>query len=188
MLEGGSIASNGDGTLITTEQCLLHPNRNPSLSKAQIEQTLKDQLGVDHVVWLAKGLADDWGTDGHVDNVAAFFGRDQVLLQTTTDVSDPDHHTARENRDRLEAAGLKVTELDVLPHVQCFDQMVEVPYINFYVANDAVFVPRAGAAADQEMVDRVGDCFPGRRAVGVPGTILAYGGGGVHCITQQVPA
>jgi len=188
VLEGGSITANGKGTIITTEQCLLHPSRNPDLSRADIERVLTEQLGVDRVVWLSRGLADDWGTDGHVDNVAAFVGTDSVLLQTTTDVADPDYRTGRENRERLEAAGLRVTELDVLPHVQCFDQTVEVPYLNFYVANDAVFVPLAGAAADQEMVDRVGDCFPGRRAIGVPGTVLAYGGGGVHCITRQIPA
>ncbi len=187
VLEGGSVATNGEGLLVATEQCLLHPNRNPGLSKSEIDQHLRDQLGVREILWLARGLADDL-TDGHVDNIVAFVGPSDVLLQTTTDVSDPDYRTGRDNRERLEAAGLRVTELDVLPHVKCFDQMVEVPYLNYYVANDAVIVPLAGAAADRDMVQQIGEFFPGRKAVGVPGTVLAYGGGGVHCITQQVPS
>jgi agmatine deiminase len=188
VLEGGSIVSNGAGTILTTEQCLLHPNRNPGHDRDGIEELLRQHLGIERVVWLKKGLADDWGTDGHVDNVASFLGPDRVLLQSTTDVSDPDRRTARENRERLEEAGFAVEELDVLPHVHCFDQMVEVPYVNMYVANGAVFVPLAGAAADREVVERIGSCFPGRKAVGVPGTVLAYGGGGVRSITQPVPS
>lgn len=188
VLEGGAVTSNGEGLLITTEQCLLHPNRNPDLSKEQAEKHLRENLGAEHVVWLTKGLADDWGTDGHVDNVAAFVDSHHVLLQATTDVSDPDYTTARENRELLEAAGVKVTEIDVLPHVQCFDQMVEVPYLNYYPANRAVIVPLAGAAADREIVEQIGSFFPDRKVIGVPGAVLAYGGGGIGSITQPVPA
>lgn len=188
VLEGGAIAVDGAGTLVAIESSILNDNRNPGLSREGAEAILRDYLGVTSVVWLAKGLHDDWGTDGHVDNVLAFTSPGHVLLQSTTDASDPDWHTAIENRRRLEEAGIDVTEIDVLPHVQCFDEMVEVPYLNFYVANDAVFVPLAGAAADAEMLGRIASCFPDRRAVGVPGTVLAFGGGGVHCITQPVPA
>lgn len=188
VLEGGAFTTDGEGTLITTESCLLNPNRNGATTKDEMEQRLRDWLGVDTVVWLACGLADDWGTDGHADNVVAFAGPGRVLLQTTTDASDPDWHTAIDNRRRLTDAGFEVVEVDVLPHVECYDQTVEVPYLNFYVGNDAVFVPIAGAAADREMVDLIGSCFPGRAAVGVPGSVLAYGGGGIHCITQPVPA
>ncbi len=188
VLEGGAVAVDGAGTLVATETSILNENRNPGMTREQAESILRDYLGVQTIVWLAKGLHDDWGTDGHVDNVLAFTAPGEVLLQGTTDASDPDWHTAVENRRRLEEAGLAVTEIDVLPHVQCFDQMVEVPYLNFYVANDAVFVPLAGAAADAEMLTRIAGSFPGHRAVGVPGTVLAYGGGGVHSITQPVPA
>lgn len=188
ILEGGSIAVDGAGTLITTEQCLLNPNRNKGMSRAKIEQGLRDYLGVETIVWLTNGLDDDWGTDGHVDNVVAFVEPGKVLLQGTTDTADPDHAVAVENKSRLEEAGLDVIEIDVLPHVECFDEMVEIPYVNFYPANGAVFVPVAGAAADREILRLFQPLFPGREIVGVPGTVLGYGGGGVHCITQPIPA
>jgi agmatine deiminase len=187
VLEGGAVATDGQGTLVATESSVLHPNRNPGMTKERMEQTLTDELGIERIVWLARGLADDT-TNGHVDNIVAFVAPGEVLLQTTTDVSDPDYNTARDNRLRLEAAGLAVTEIDVLPHVQCFDQLVEVPYLNYFVANDAVVVPLAGAAADREMLAKIADCFPGRKPIGVPGSVLAYGGGGVHCITRAIPA
>ncbi|MCX7621512.1 MAG: agmatine deiminase family protein [Acidimicrobiales bacterium] len=188
VLEGGAVAVDGAGTLVATESSILNENRNPGMTKRDAETILRDYLGVHTIVWLARGLHDDWGTDGHVDNVVAFTRPGHVLLQGTTDASDPDWHTAIENRRRLEEVGIEVTEIDVLPHVQCFDEMVEVPYLNFYVANGAVFVPLAGAAADTEIVSRIAAHFPGHRAVGVPGTVLAYGGGGVHCITLPVPS
>lgn len=188
VLEGGAYATDGAGTLVVTESCVLNPNRNGEVDKATMETWLRDWLGIDRVVWLATGLSDDWGTDGHADNVVAFVEPGKVLLQTTTDTSDPDFQAAADNRRRLAEAGLEVVEVDVLPHAECFDQVVEVPYLNFYVGNDAVFVPLAGAAADREMVELIGSCFPGRAAVGVPGSVLAYGGGGIHCITQPIAA
>lgn len=188
ILEGASIATDGEGTIVTTESCLLNPNRNPGHSKAEIEMLLKAWLGAHTVIWLPRGLADDVGTDGQVDNLLAFVGPGKVLLQGTTDASDPDWHTATESRRILTEAGLEVIDLDVLPHVECFEQAVEVPYVNFYVGNGAVFVPLAGAAADREMVELIASCFPGRVPVGVPGSVLAYGGGGIHCITQPIPA
>ncbi len=188
VLEGGAVVTDGEGTVITTESCLLHPNRNGEVPREQVEAWLHDWLGAERVIWLRSGLADDWGTDGHADNVVAFAGPGRVLLQTTTDTSDPDWATAAANKRRLADAGLEVVEIDVLPHVECFDQTVEVPYLNFYVGNGAVFVPLAGAAADPEVLATIGACFPGREVVGVPGSVLAYGGGGVHCITQAVPA
>jgi agmatine deiminase len=187
VLEGGAVATDGTGTIVAVESSVLHPNRNGDMPKARMEQMLHDELGAERIVWLARGLADD-PTNGHVDNVVAFYEQGRALLQTTTDVSDPDYATARDNRATLEAAGIEVTEIDVLPHVQCFDQIVEVPYLNYYVANEAVIIPLAGAAADREMVARIADCFPGRKPVGVPGSVLAYGGGGVHCITRGIPA
>jgi agmatine deiminase len=189
ILEGGSIVVDGTGRLVTTERCLLHPNRNPDLDRTEIEHLLAMWLGVDEdPVWLPDGLADDEGTDGHVDNVVAFHAPGQVLLQGCDDPDDPDHAGAAENRRRLEAAGIEVTEVAVLPRVECLGELVEVPYANLYVANGGVVVPVTGHAYDGEALRTIATCFPGRDVVGVPGEVLAFGGGGVHCITQQIPA
>lgn len=188
VLEGGSIAVDGAGTLITTEQCLLHPNRNPSLSREAIEARLRDRLGVERVVWLGLGLVEDGDTDGHVDNICAFLAPGRVLLQTVADERDPNFAHARENAERLRAAGLEVVELDVLPRVDHDGPPTVVPYTNYYVCNGALIVPVTGAETDADALALLERLHPGREAVGVPGTTLALGGGGVHCITQQVPA
>jgi agmatine deiminase len=187
VLEGGSIAVDGDGLLVTTERCLLNPNRNPELERGEIEQILLDWLGVERVVWLTDALTDDEGTDGHVDNAVAFTAPARVLLQGCDDPDDPDHALAADNRQRLEAEGIDVTELGVLPRVECLGEIVEVPYLNFYVANGGVIVPVTGHAYDGEALATIGKAFPDREVVGVPGEVIAYGGGGVHCITQQIP-
>lgn len=187
VLEGGSIALDGAGTLIATEQCLLDPNRNPGVRREDLEHTLCATLGVERIVWLEKGLERD-GTDGHADNIVSFVAPGKVLLQTTTDTDDPDHAAALENERRLTAQGIETCVIDVLPHVECFDEVVEIPYVNLYVANGAVFVPLAGAAADREVLRTIESCYPGRDVVGVPGRVLAYGGGGIHRMTQPVPA
>jgi len=188
VLEGGAVAGNGAGTVVTTASCLLHPNRNGEVDRSTVESWLADWLGAEQVIWLPAGLADDWGTDGHVDNLVCFTDERTVLLQTTTDTGDPDWHTAAECRRLLADHDIEVVEIDVLPHVQCFDQLVEVPYLNHLVTTDAVFVPLAGAAADREMVERIGASYPGRSVVGVPGTVLAYGGGGLHSLACPIPA
>jgi agmatine deiminase len=187
VLEGGSIATDGAGTLVTTEQCLLNPNRNKTMTRAEIEDGLRDNLGVTTIVWLTNGLQNDWGTDGHIDNVLSFVAPGKVLLQSTADSTDADYLVARENQQRLEAAGIEVTAIDVLPHDECFEEDLEIPYVNLYVANGAVFVPLAGAAADQEICHDIGLAFPGRDIIGIPGRVLAYGGGGAHSITLGVP-
>lgn len=187
VLEGGSIAVDGAGTLVTTERCLLHPNRNGG-DQALIEETLRTGLGIDHIVWLADGLHDDDETDGHVDNVVAFFEAGKVMLQGCDDADDPDHAGAAANRTRLEAVGIEVIELAVLPRVECLGEVVEVPYANYYVANGGVVVPVTGHWYDAEALRLIAGCYPDREVVGVPGEVLGYGGGGVHCITQQIPA
>ncbi|MCU0268091.1 MAG: agmatine deiminase family protein [Acidimicrobiales bacterium] len=187
VLEGGSIAVDGEGLLVTTERCLLHPNRNPTLTRAEIEEGLRDWLGIDRVLWLPDGLADDDETDGHVDNVVALPRPGTVLLQGCDDPDDADHATAAENRRRLLDAGLEVIEVPVLPRVPCFDRVVEVPYLNYYVCNGGVVVPVTGAPSDADVLEVIAEAYPGRDVVGVPGAVPAFGGGGVHCITQQVP-
>jgi agmatine deiminase len=188
VLEGGSIAVDGTGTLVTTEQCLLHPSRNPSLSRAAIEARLGEALGIERVVWLGQGLVEDDDTDGHVDNVCAAVAAGHVLLQTVADAADPNYEPSHENVARARAAGLEVTELELLPRVDWDGPPTVVPYTNFYVANGAVIVPVADPATDDEALARIGALYPGREVVGIPGATLAKGGGGIHCITQQVPA
>lgn len=195
VLEGGSIVVDGEGTLIATEQCLLHPSRNPDLTRAEIERRLGDYLGIDKVVWIRSGLVEDYDTDGHVDNVAVFVAPGVVLAQTA-DVRDPNHEPLAENVERLRAATdacgrpLEVIELPVLPRIRVRGQPGVVPYTNLYVVNGAVVVPVCGddPDRDQEVLRMLGRVFAPRDIVPVPGRVLAEGGGGVHCITQQVPA
>jgi agmatine deiminase len=186
ILEGGSVLSDGAGTVLTTEQCLLNPNRNPRLSKRQIEQSLRNALGAERILWLGRGLLEDRDTDGHVDLIAAFTGPGSVLLQTVSD-ENLNFDNCEENRRRLEATGIAVTPMPFLPYVEVAGEKVVASYLNLYVCNGAVIVPVTGAETDAEALHVITRCFPGRELVPVPGAVLAYGGGGPHCITQQVP-
>lgn len=186
VLEGGSIQVDGTGTLITTEECLLNPNRNPELSREQIEDVLRRFLGVQRIVWLGRGLVEDRDTDGHVDLIAAFCEADRVLLQAV-DEDNPNFERLAENRERLEAAGIEVIGLPFLPYATVAGERVAAGYLNFYVCNGAVIVPVAGAETDEAALSIIGKAYPGREVVPAPGAVLAYGGGGPHCITRQVP-
>jgi agmatine deiminase len=186
VLEGGSILTDGQGTLLTTEQCLLNPNRNPSWSREQIESELRERLGVQRFVWLGMGLVEDRDTDGHVDLIAAFTRPGHVLLQMVGE-ENPNFEHCRDNRARLAAAGLDVTELPLLPYAEVAGEPIAASYLNFYICNRAVIVPVAGVDTDQEALEIIAGAYPGREVVPVPGLVLAYGGGGPHCITQQVP-
>ncbi|MEZ5383577.1 MAG: agmatine deiminase family protein [Microthrixaceae bacterium] len=193
VLEGGALAVDGAGTVVTTERCLLNPNRGPlpggsPRTKPGLEALLGEWLGVERVVWLTDGLADDLDTDGHVDNVVAIPRPGLALLQGCEDPADPDHATAADSRARLAAAGFEVVELPVLPRTRCHGREVEVPYLNLYAGNGFVLVPVTGHEADGDALDTIGDLYPGREVVPVDGAMIAYGGGGPHCITQQVPA
>ena len=188
VLEGGSIAVDGAGTLLTTEQCLLHPNRNPSLSKGRIEAHLMSFLGVERVVWLGQGLVEDRDTDGHVDLVAVFTGPGRVLLQSA-EPGSPNHERLADNRERALAAGLEVVDFPVLAHDTVAGEDVAMSYLNFYLGDRFLVVPTAGRPEhDDEALARLADAYPGKEVVGVPGMVHAFGGGGPHCITQQVPA
>jgi agmatine deiminase len=187
VLEGGSVAVDGEGTVLTTEQCLLNPNRNPHLSREEIEQLLRDYLGVETVVWLGQGLAEDRDTDGHVDLVAAFTRPGEVLLQSVAP-GEPSHERMADNRTRLQAAGLDVVDFPILPSVEVAGEQVAASHLNFYLCNGGVVVPVAGVPSDAEALERIGAAYPDRQVVDVPGGVIAFGGGGPHCITQQVPA
>jgi agmatine deiminase len=186
VLEGGSICADGLGTIITTEQCLLHPNRNPALSRDQIEQALHRYLGADRMIWLGQGLVEDRDTDGHVDLIAAFTRPGQAVLQTV-EPDNPNFDNCQENRARLEAGGIEVVELPYLPYATVAGERVAAGYLNFYICNGAVIVPVADADTDDCALAIIASAYPGREVVPVPGVVLAYGGGGPHCITQQVP-
>lgn len=194
VLEGGSISVDGAGTVLTTEQCLLHPNRNPSMDRAQIEAGLHRVLGTSHTVWLPFGLALDADTDGHVDNVAAFTGPGTVLLQGCADPTEEDHGRTGANAAVLAGATdadgtpLVTVEVPVLPFAELGGERLVVPYLNLYLCNGGAIVPVSGHPADDEMLALVGEQLPGRRVVPVPAVAIAFGGGGPHCITQQVPA
>ena len=140
------------------------------------------------MIWLPDGIAEDEGTDGHVDNVVSFFAPRRCLLQGCDDPSNPNHEIAATNRRLLERAGVEVTEVPVLPYTEVGDERVPVPYVNLYPVNGAVVVPVTGHDADADVLDLVSACFEDREVLGVPGGVLAFGGGGVHCITQPVPA
>jgi len=187
VLEGGSILTDGRGTLLTTEQCLLNPNRNPSMDRAAIEERLATALGVDRFVWLGKGLVEDRDTDGHVDLIAVITKPGRVLLQTVTE-NNPNHDNCAENVRRLRAAGLDVAELPLLPYADVAGERVAGSYMNLYICNGAVIVPVADQDSDEEALAIIAAEFPGREVVPVPGLVIAFGGGGPHCITQQVPA
>ncbi|HET8977460.1 MAG TPA: agmatine deiminase family protein [Solirubrobacteraceae bacterium] len=186
VLEGGSILSDGAGTLLTTEQCLLHPNRNPSLSREGIEERLRRLLGVERIVWLGQGLLEDRDTDGHVDLVAAFTAPGAALLQTV-ESGNPNFDNCQENHRRLTDAGIDVTEMPFLTYAEVAGERIIVGYLNFYICNGGVIVPVAGAPTDADALAIIAGAYPDREVVPVPGLVIAYGGGGPHCITQQVP-
>jgi agmatine deiminase len=195
VFEGGSISVDGAGTAVTTVQCLLHPNRNPLLTRAEIEGAVCEQLGLDVLVWLPHGLALDDDTDGHVDNVAAFARPGLLVAQGCDDPAEDDRLRMDVNRRTasgvLDARGeaIEVVEVPVLPFAELDGTRVPVPYLNYYVGNGFVLVPTCGHPADDDMVAIIGAAHPGREAVALDvGAILALGGGGIHCITQQVPA
>lgn len=186
VLEGGSILTDGRGTLLTTEQCLLAPNRNPSLSRDELEAELRAALAVERIVWLGLGLLEDRDTDGHVDLIAAFTAPGEILLQTV-DEGNANYANCEENRSRLAAAGLNVTVLPWLPYAEVAGERIAASYLNFYLCNGAVIVPVAGADTDAQALEIIASVYSGREVVPVPGLVIAFGGGGPHCITQQVP-
>ncbi|MEV7277322.1 agmatine deiminase family protein [Streptomyces sp. NPDC093111] len=193
ILEGGAITVDGEGTLITTEQCLLHPNRNPGMNRDEIEAELKSRLGVLKVVWLPYGGLLDTETDGHVDGVCAFAAPGKVVVSLPEDPAHPDYARMRANRAVLEATTdaqgrrLEIVDVPQAAFVDVADGEVEVSYLNYYVANGGVVVPVAGLPQDDAALTVIAAAHPGRKVVGVRALAIAFGGGGVHCITQQIP-
>jgi agmatine deiminase len=192
VLEGGSVDVNGRGTLLTTESCLLHPNRNPTLSKADIEQTLREYLGVRHVVWLGDGIVGD-DTDGHVDDLARFVRQTTVVTAVEEDPSDDNYGALQDNLARLHAAcdeagrPLEVVPLPMPPALYHQGRRLPASYANFYVGNGAVLVPVFDHSRDEIACSTLARLFPERRIAPIFATDLVWGLGAVHCVTQQQP-
>ena len=185
VLEGGAIDGDGSGTVVTTEQCLLNPNRN-RLTRGEVEERLRRDLGLDRVVWLGEGLLNDH-TDGHVDNLARFVAPGLVAIPTPAQ-DDPNAAVYADAARRLADAGLDVTTLPSPGRVPSDEgDIIPASYMNFYIGNAAVVVPQYGAANDTAAVDAVQALFPERVAIGLRADHILTGGGSFHCISQQVP-
>ncbi len=199
VLEGGSIEQNGCGTILTTKQCLLNSGRNPGLARAQIESNLKKNLGGTNIIWLEKGLLNDH-TDGHIDDIARFVSPDTIVCAYEEDKSQKNHQILKNNFENLEKAldqdgkPFKVIKLQV-PHLT-YDQnkpfeagnQAPASYTNFYIGNKVVLVPTYNDLNDEQALEKIQSYFPDRKVVGIDCVDLIYGGGAVHCITQQQPA
>ncbi|MEA3062516.1 MAG: agmatine deiminase [Sphingomonadales bacterium] len=185
ILEGGAIDVDGSGLAVTTEQCLLNPNRNPGLGKAAVEHRLKGDLGLERILWLGEGLVNDH-TDGHVDNLARFVGEGRLAVPAPA-ADDPNAAAYEDARRRAEAFGLEVVPLPSPGRVIRDDELIPASYMNFYIGNAAVVVPLYGADNDAAAVEAIGALFPGRRAIGLRADHVLTGGGSFHCISQQMP-
>ncbi len=193
VLEGGSIEVNGCGTVLTTEACLLNPNRNPQLGREQIERYLRDYLGARKVLWLGEGIAGD-DTDGHIDDLARFVDASTVVTVLETDAGDENYEALQANHERLrhltdqDGRALRVVTLPMPAPVYYEGQRLPASYANFYVANGVVLVPTFGDPDDATALRTLQSLFPHRRVVGIDARELVWGLGAFHCVTQQQPA
>lgn len=193
VLEGGAIDVNGAGLLLTTTACLLNHNRNPTLSKAEIEAQLKRYLGIEKVLWLGDGIVGD-DTDGHVDDMARFVNENTVVITVEDDPEDENYQILQENYELLKTmTGLDGQPLNVvklpMPEPVYYDgERLPASYANFYIANTAVLVPTYRCSRDQQAIDILQQCFPGREVIGIDCHDLIWGLGAIHCVTHEEPA
>ncbi|KHL24915.1 agmatine deiminase [Croceibacterium mercuriale] len=187
VLEGGAIDGDGTGLVVTTEQCLLNPNRNPHLSRQEIEARLKADLGFTRVLWLGEGLQGDH-TDGHVDNLARFVGPGRIAIPQASAGDDPNSEIFTDAKRRAEAAGLEVLAVPSPGWMGEGDEAEPASYMNFAICNKVVVVPTYGSPLDEEAVTAIGAMFPDRVAVGLSADAVLGGGGSFHCASQQMPS
>ena len=192
VMEGGSIDVNGRGALLTTEACLLHPNRNPELDRTGIEGYLRDYLGVTKILWLGDGIAGD-DTDGHVDDITRFVDPGTVVTVVEDDPRDENYEPLRKNLERLrgmtdqDGRPLRVVTLPMPRPLYHDGHRLPASYANFYIANELVLLPTYDPARDEEAAATLAALFPGREIVGIDCTDLVWGLGAFHCVTQQWP-
>jgi agmatine deiminase len=187
ILEGGAIDTDGSGLLVTTEQCLLNPNRNPMMLRQEIEGNLRMDLGVSRVLWLGDGLIGDH-TDGHVDNLARFVAPGVLALPEADGAEDPNADIYANAWVRAKEWGIKLVPIPSPGRVEQDDGVVAASYMNFYIGNAAVVVPVHGKPNDEAAVKAIGALFPDRQSIGLPTGHILTGGGSFHCISQQIPA
>jgi agmatine deiminase len=185
VLEGGAIDCDGTGLAVTTEQCLLNPNRNPKMDQAEIESHLRRDLGIDRVLWLGEGLLNDH-TDGHVDNLARFVAPGVLALPVPA-ADDPNRAVLIDAHDRARDFGLDVAPVPSAGRIERDGEIVPASHMNFYIANSVVVVPTYGGPSDAAAVQAIGALFPGRDCIGLRADHILTGGGSFHCITQQQP-
>ena len=187
VLEGGALDTDGTGLCVTTEQCLLKPNRNPSMSREAIEAQLAEHLGFTRVVWLGEGLVSDH-TDGHVDNLARFVSENRLVVPEATGRDDPNAAIYEDAAQRAGEAGIEVARIPS-PGLTLRDRIVEpASYVNFAITSNLVVVPTFGSPHDGDGVAAIAALFPDRETVGLPADAVLAGGGGFHCASQQMPA
>jgi agmatine deiminase len=192
ILEGGAIDANGGGALLTTESCLLNTNRNPSLSRNEIEQRLGDYLGVRDILWLGDGIAGD-DTDGHIDDLARFVSERTVVSVVEENRDDENYEPLQKNLARLRAMKIGDCAIEVITlpmPMKIVREGLRLPasYANFYIANACVLVPTFADSADEAALSILRECFPDRRVIGIDCRELIWGLGAFHCLTQQQPA
>lgn len=184
--EGGAIETNGAGILLTTEECLLNPNRNPDKSKQDIEEELKTLTGATQVIWLAKGLVNDH-TDGHIDEIARFVAIDKIACAFTGDKTNPNYEILQANFKILSSLA-EAVKLP-MPNFHYDDgELAPASYANFYIANQVVLVPQFNGPNDAPALEIIQSLFPERKAIGIDCADLIYGGGTIHCLTREQPA
>lgn len=195
VLEGGSIHTDGEGTLLTTRECLLHVNRNPELSEEQISEYMKQYVNIDEVIWLNRGVNGD-ETDGHVDNIACFAAPGKVIIQTCHDEADDNYAITQENlailQQAVDAKGRKIeiVEIEQPPAVYYEDSRLTLSYLNFYFVNGGIILPIFGGTAaqtDAKAIETLAACFPDKKIRTINGMGIIREGGNVHCTTQQMP-
>ena len=192
VLEGGSIDVNGVGTLLTTEQCLLNPNRNPGVGKRRLEEILGANLGASNIIWLGSGIEGD-DTDGHVDDIVRFVSPRKVVAASERERSDGNHDALENNLRRLKESTdqdgrpLEVLEIPMPPRTTVADGRLPASHLNFYIGNKVVLVPTFGGESDRLAVECLQEAFADREIIGIDCRALVYGLGTLHCVTQQIP-
>ena len=199
VLEGGAIEQNGQGTIMTTEQCLLNSGRNSNLTKEQIENNIKNFLGAKKIIWLPRGLANDH-TDGHIDDIARFVSPNKILCAYENDRKNQnykildDNYKIFQNSTDVNGKKFEIVKLP-MPHMR-YDKnkpfeagsLAPASYTNFYIGNTVVLVPIYNDINDAEALKTIQSCFPNRKVKGVDSRDLIYGGGSIHCMTREQPA